>query len=461
MSTSITRLTATQLVTLVQARDLSPVEVTDAFLHRILDSRTVFNAFFDVYERQARAAARRACKDIGEGKSKGPLHGIPIALKDLFHVKGELTAAGSACWRELRASTSSEVVERLADKGMVILGKTHTVEFGLGAFGVNEYFPTPHNPWSTHHDLAPGGSSSGAAVAVAAGLTPWALGTDTGGSVRIPASWCGIVGLKPGHGLIDMTHVVPLSQTLDSVGVLARSVADASLLYSHLLDVSDGATFENKAGSLSQKSLDQYRVATLPPSERSFVCASVLARYEHAIEVLRDAGIQLQTGEFPTSLEHYLKKNTLITFYEAHANYAQLFQDPRSEIGKAVRARLSHGAQISRRSYLDARQEMSVLRRQFERLFDSVDAIVLPTTQMPACTLDQIEHLAPPNHFTRFVNFLDLCAIAIPAGFTEDGKPCSLQFVCKREHEHIAIHLARAYESRTPWHLVYPPHSQG
>ncbi|MGN7743664.1 amidase [Pseudomonas sp. 22526] len=457
MTPLITRLTAVELMTLIQARDLSPVEVTEAFLERILDTRTSSNAFVDIYECQARAAAHRACKAISSGQASSSLHGMPIALKDLFHVKGELTTAGSLCWKQRRAQTTSTVVERLLSKGIVILGKTHTVEFGLGAFGVNEHFATPRNPWSRQTELAPGGSSSGSAVAVATGLTPWALGTDTGGSVRIPASWCGIVGLKPSHGQIEMTDVVPLSQTLDSVGVLARSVEDASLLYAHLLDEPPRQCLADNVEGFGQVALSRYRVATLPLHERSWVSADVLACYDTAVAVLRDAGIQTRAGEFPMPLEEYLRKNSLITFYEALANYRTLHAEAQSGLGESVRARLSRGAGISQAEYLNALQEMARLRSLFERIYDQVEAIVLPTTQMPACAVDDIEHLAPPNHFTRFVNFLGLCAIAVPAGFTADNRPCSLQFVCKRNQEHIAIGLARAYEARTPWHSIHPP----
>ncbi|MGY3260414.1 amidase [Pseudomonas chlororaphis] len=457
MTTLITQLSAIELMTLIQARDLSPVEVTEAFLERILDTRTSSNAFVDIYECQARAAAHRACKAISRGQASSSLHGMPIALKDLFHVKGELTTAGSLCWKHRRAQTTSTVVERLLSKGMVILGKTHTVEFGLGAFGVNEHFATPRNPWSHRTELAPGGSSSGSAVAVATGLTPWALGTDTGGSVRIPASWCGVVGLKPSHGQIEMKDVVPLSQTLDSVGVLARSVGDASLLYAHLLDEPTRQCLAANGERFGQVALNRYRVATLPLHERPWVSADVLACYDTAIAVLRTLGIQTRTGVFPMPLEEYLKKNSLITFYEALANYRTLHADAQSDLGESVRARLSRGAGISQAEYLNALQEMATLRTLFEHIYDQVEAIVLPTTQMPACAVDDIEHLAPPNHFTRFVNFLGLCAIAVPAGFTADNRPCSLQFVCKRNQEHIALDLARAYEAQTPWHSIHPP----
>ncbi|MDA3136853.1 amidase [Pseudomonas syringae] len=452
MTVSITQLTAAELITLIQARDLSPVEVTDAFLNRILDSRTSSNAFVDVYENGARLAALHACKSIRTGQSTGPLQGMPIALKDLFHVQGEHTAAGSACWTHRRAQTNSAVVERLLNKGMVILGKTHTVEFGLGAFGINEHFATPRNPWSNTIELAPGGSSSGSAVAVAAGLTPWALGTDTGGSVRIPASWCGVVGFKPSHGQIDMNNVVPLSQTLDSVGILAKTVSDASILYSHLLDDSALQSFKNNNRQFEQITLNQYRIATMPLNERAFTHHEVLEHYDRAIVELQNVDIKTQTGVFPIPLEECLKKNSLITFYEAYANYGALFQDTNSNLGKSVRARIALGAKISRKTYLDARQEMSELRVLFDDLFNDVDAIVLPTTQMLPCSLDEVDQAPPPNHFTRFVNFLDLCAVAVPAGFTEDGRPFSLQFVCKREQEHIALHLARAYEVKTHWH---------
>src|SRR5262247_4203942 len=189
------------------------------------------HAFIAVYDADARLAAEAAEKAIRSGHRVGPLHGVPIALKDLVDLQGRVTTGGSMVWKDRVSPVTATLAERLIAAGMIVLGKTHTVEFAMGSFGTNTHMGTPRNPWDPVVHRTPGGSSSGSGVAVAAGLAPMAIGTDTGGSVRIPAAWCGIVGLKVTHGRISTYGVLPLSTTLDTPGPMTRTVEDAALLY--------------------------------------------------------------------------------------------------------------------------------------------------------------------------------------------------------------------------------------
>ena len=213
------------------ARTLSPVDAVEALLERIRRRNPSLHAFIAVYEADAVLAAEGADRAIRAGHRVGPLHGVPIALKDLIDLEGRVTTGGSKVWAERVSPVTATLAERLIAAGMIVLGKTHTVEFAMGSWGTNTHMGNPRNPWDLAVHRTPGGSSSGSGVAVGAGLAPVAIGTDTGGSVRLPAAWCGIVGLKVTAGRISTYGVLPLSTTLDTPGPMARSVEDAALIY--------------------------------------------------------------------------------------------------------------------------------------------------------------------------------------------------------------------------------------
>jgi aspartyl-tRNA(Asn)/glutamyl-tRNA(Gln) amidotransferase subunit A len=210
---------------------LSSVDVVDAFLARIAKYDNKLHAYVDVYRKDVRLAADAADKAIRSGHAVGPFHGVPIALKDLIELNGRITTGGSAHFRNRRSVVTATIAQNLIANGVIILGKTHTVEFAYSGWGTNRHLGTPWNPWDNLTPRTPGGSSSGSAVAVAAGLAPWAIGTDTGGSVRLPASFCGLTGLKTTIGRVSTDGIIRLSQTLDTAGPLTRSVLDAALLY--------------------------------------------------------------------------------------------------------------------------------------------------------------------------------------------------------------------------------------
>src|SRR6476659_7203334 len=215
----------------IAARRLSPVDLVDEFLTRIERLEPRLHAFVSVNAANARLAAEAADKAIRSGHAVGPLHGIPIAIKDLVEIEGEIAMGGTAAWRNRIAPRTATLMRKLMAAGMISLGKTHTVEFAYGGWGTNQHLGTPWNPWDPTTHRAPGGSSSGSGVAVAARLAPCAIGTDTGGSVRLPASWCGITGLKTTIGRISVHGVLPLAATLDTPGPMTRSVEDAAILF--------------------------------------------------------------------------------------------------------------------------------------------------------------------------------------------------------------------------------------
>src|SRR6476661_7874854 len=275
----------------IAARRLSPVPVVEALLARIAAYDPKLHAYIDVYADDARLAAEAADKAIRAGHAVGPLHGVPIAIKDLVEIEGEIAMGGTAAWRNRIAPHTATLVQRLMAAGMINLGKTHTVEFAYGGWGTNQHLGTPWNPWDDRVHRAPGGSSSGSGVAVAARMAPWAIGTDTGGSVRIPAAWNGITGLKTSIGRISTFGVLPLSPTLDTPGPITRDIEDAALLLAVLQgeDRCDRHTLGvHNVDPMSELRLGVkgLRLARLSADERDGIDAEVLAAYDRSVDGL-------------------------------------------------------------------------------------------------------------------------------------------------------------------------------
>ena len=289
---------------------MSPVDAVEALLGRIRRRNPALHAFIAVYEPEARLAAEAADKAIRSGHRVGPLHGVPIALKDLVDLQGRVTTGGSKVWAERVSPVTATLAERLIAAGMIVLGKTHTVEFAMGGWGTNTHMGTPRNPWDLSVHRTPGGSSSGSGVAVSAGLAPVAIGTDTGGSVRIPAAWCGIVGLKVTAGRISTYGVLPLSSTLDTPGPLARSVEDAALIY-RVLSGADPRDPQTLAWApvdplpTLRRGVAGLRLAVLPDAERVGVEKEVLAAYDAAVNALGGLGAQIVRVDLPRRLADY------------------------------------------------------------------------------------------------------------------------------------------------------------
>src|SRR5258707_13162886 len=292
-------LSATELAAEIAGRHLSPVEATEAFLARIAAQNQRLHAYIDVYADDAKQAAEAADKAIRSGHAVGPLHGVPIALKDLIDLEGRVTSGGWAVWRERRAPATETLARKLIAAGMIVLGKTHTVEFAMGGWGTNHHMGTPWNPWDAKVARTPGGSSPGSGVAVATAMAPWAIGTDTGGSVRLPASWCGITGLKTTIGRVSCHGILPLAPSLDTPGPMARSVEDAALLFS----VMQGADPLDRLTSSAPPPVDPFatlrrgvkglRLARMPAAERDGCAPDMLAAFDAALDALARAGAEI------------------------------------------------------------------------------------------------------------------------------------------------------------------------
>ena len=454
--------TVAELSNAFGARTLSPVDAVEALLERIRKRGPALHAYIAVYEAEARLAAEAADKAIRSGHRVGPLHGVPIALKDLVDMQGRVTTGGSKVWKDRVSSVTATLAERLIAAGMIVIGKTHTVEFAMGSFGTNTHLGTPRNPWDLAVHRTPGGSSSGSAVAVAAGLAPVAIGTDTGGSVRLPAGWCGIVGLKVTAGRISTFGVLPLSFTLDTPGPMARSVEDAALVFRVLNgpDPRDPQTLAwTPADPLPtlRRGVGGLTLAVMPEAERAGVADDVLAAYDASVEALARLGARIVRPALPHRFTEYAAATGRIIGAEGYRFVGELVDDMSLPVDPHIRPRIQLGRNVSARDYLLTLAEMAERRREFAAALADVDALLTPTAQTAAIPIDKVDQSGTAAFFTRVGNYLGLCGLAVPNGFTPGGLPTSLQILCHPGAEATALRIGWAYEQATDWTSRRPP----
>ena len=447
---------------------LSPVTVTETLLERIEALNRHLNAFIRVTGERALAEARAAEMELLAGQDRGPLHGIPYAVKDIYDVRGEPTTAGSKLLAGNIAGEDCHAVAQLAPAGMVLLGKTHTVQFALGPIGLNSDYGAPHNPWhAVAH--APGGSSSGSGVAVAAGLVPVALGSDTGGSVRIPSALCGIVGFKPTVGRIGRTGAYPLSATLDTVGPLARSVEDAAAVYMALQgeDTDDESTHGiARQGPLSALAagVRGMRLAVCETAAFDEADPDVVEAFRAAVGHLKELGAEIASMEMPEVGEGLADSGWGRSLVAEGAHFNARFLDSHpDEIDPLGAYQLADGRAFGASEYFGTRLRVAARKaRLLERLRD-VDAFLTPTVTTPAEPLSEFGSKQDyarkePRYWrnTSIANHFGLCAVSVPCGFSSKGMPIGLMVNARPFEEETALRVARAYARASGWLERHP-----
>jgi aspartyl-tRNA(Asn)/glutamyl-tRNA(Gln) amidotransferase subunit A len=451
----------TQLKELIDTGELSSLELTEMLLKRISRADGKLHAFVEVYADEARALARAADQARSARLPRSPLHGLPVVLKDLLDVPGRVTTLGSQHYVKRIATETSATVERLLAAGMVPLGKVHMTEFAFGGWGTNPLMRAPHNPWDLNVHRVPGGSSSGTAVAVAAGLAPIGIGSDTGGSVRIPSAFNGLTGLKVTFGRISLHATGLLSWTLDSIGPLARCVRDCALMLDVLAgpDARDPDTWSQP---LEQSSRDPQAVRglrlALPDAQQlpPFMDPGVTAAWQSAARVFESLGAQVIATRLPSWYFDLSVATGRIIASEAYSLHRAYVNDESAPLGPAVRNRILAAKQFGPGDYAEDLRVMAQRRREFSEWFEDYDAILLPTVAVPAIALEEVDETSPiPGYLTRPVNYLGLCGLAQPAGLV-GGLPVGVQIVGKPWAERTVLALGQGFEAATPFHALRP-----
>jgi aspartyl-tRNA(Asn)/glutamyl-tRNA(Gln) amidotransferase subunit A len=445
----------------LRAGKISPVDLTRECLTRIERLNPVLNAFITVTPESALAEARLAEAEIQSGDWRGPLHGIPIAIKDLIDTAGVLTTAGSAQWKERVPSADADVVGRLKQAGAILLGKQNLHEFAYGGSSVISQYGPVRNPWNPAHIT--GGSSGGSAAAVAAGLGYAAIGTDTAGSIRQPAALCGVVGLKPTYRTVSASGVFPLSVSLDHVGPITRTAADAAIVLRAVAD--PGAN--RAAGSAAAVGDDALRLGERPDSLRVGVPRSVFyenidpeiaAAVDEALLVIKTLTAETRDIAMTVDIDRTLQ------LAESYAVHAELVARSPELYQPETLRRIREGENISPAQVEEGRRQLEQQRREIERVFAGVEVLVTPTTPMPAPVLAELqEHpdqLRPAEivllRNTRPFNVWGIPAISVPCGFTKAGLPIGLQICAAAGQEGKVLQLAHAYEQATEWRQRRP-----
>ncbi|MBI2289468.1 MAG: Asp-tRNA(Asn)/Glu-tRNA(Gln) amidotransferase subunit GatA [Betaproteobacteria bacterium] len=456
-------LTAGQISAAYAARRLSPVELIQGLLERVSSQNPQLNAFIKVDAEAALDAARVAEKEILAGRTRGPLHGVPVGIKDIIDVAGLPTTCHSKILLDNVVAEDAAVVSRLRGAGAIIVGKLALHEFAIGGPSFDLPFPPARNPWNVGHH--PGGSSSGSGAALAAGLVPLALGTDTGGSIRHPAGACGIVGLKPTYGLVSRRGVFPLAFTLDHVGPMARCVGDIALLLEAIAghdaaDPGSAPAASSRFGADLERGVRDLRVGFVRHFHESDMPADpeVAVALEDVARVLKQEGAEVRTIAL-APLKEFIGVQRVIMLTESWAIHQKWLRARPSDYGVSARRRLMGGAFLSAGDYVQAQQRRTQMIAAVTDAFRDVDVLLTANGMDPACRIDD------PDAITRtyarqarnVFNLTGHPALAMMCGLSQAGLPLSVQFVGRAYEEATLLRAAAAYERATDWQTRRPP----
>lgn len=457
------RLTIENLAPLIRRKELSPVELTRFLLERISQLQPVINAYITITADIALDQARQVEKEITKGRYRGVLHGIPIGIKDLICTHGVRTTAGSKILKRYFPKENAVVVDRLLLAGCILLGKTNLHEFAYGPTNINPHYGPVHNPWDT--DRISGGSSGGSAASVISAQSIAALGTDTGGSIRIPAASCGCVGFKPSFGCVPLDGVIPLASSLDHVGPLSRCVIDAAFLFEVIANPAAPKSRFKQTKEQIRKGVKSYRIGV----PRQFFFDQIQPEVRKAVLAAAADFEKLGAEIIEVNLKGMRKTNPIaaeITGDEALAYHSKWLDRRPQDYGKDVRVRLAQSRKTTAVAYIQARQEMNAYGQRLAQALDRVHLLIAPTLPIIAPIIEEADTGLGKSGkdirtalltLTRPANLSGLPAISIPCGFSSNGLPIGLQLIGRSSDEVTLLRAAYAYEKATPWHRRFPP----
>jgi len=462
----ITSKTLYQASRQIASKEISPLELVQACLTRISDHDEMINSFITITADLALQQAKQAeialmGMDSSEIESRSPLFGIPIAYKDLYETADILTTAGSTFLKDYIPSEDSVVVQKLNAAGVISLGKLNLHEIALGVTNVNPHFGACRNPWAP--DRISGGSSGGSSAALAAGFIFGSMGSDTGGSIRIPSSLCSTVGIKPTYGRVSLKGVLPLSWNLDHAGPMARSVLDAALLLTAIAvyDSYDPFSVNHPPDDYLTHIKDgvkDWRIALADDDFFDCTADEVAQSVQLAGQIFEDLGAHVESVPFPGARQA-ARANGLITVCDAAAVHKDRLDQNPGGFGADVLKRLRLGLETNTLEYIQARKNQVELRRQFERFFESYDLLLTPTTPVPAPPIEGPDAVEQAHLLTRYTapfNLTGLPAVSIPCGFSTKRLPIGLQIVGKHWAESQVLRAAFAFEQARDLHKEMP-----
>jgi aspartyl-tRNA(Asn)/glutamyl-tRNA(Gln) amidotransferase subunit A len=460
----VAHMTLAEASSLIKRKEVSPLELTEACIARSQALDPKLNAYMAKTFETALVDAKAATEEIARGKRRSPLHGIPFGLKDLYETAGVVTTAGSKLRENYVPREDAFVVTRLKHAGAVLMGKLNMHEWALGATNINKHFPSPRNPWDP--ERISGGSSGGSGVAVATGMCLGALGSDTGGSIRIPAALCGVTGIKPTYGRASLRGVVPLAWTLDHPGPLARTALDCALILQEI------ACCDPLDPTCADEPVPDYRAALSPrltgvrvgvPTNFFFdqppIDEEVARLVRDGIDVLKQLGAEVQPVEVP-DIEKGARANGTILLGDAAAYHEDNMREHAAVIGETVLARLENGARISALNYARARRTQDEFKAALRGMFKEIDLLVAPTTAGVAERFPNGDSPVASVALTRNTgpfNISGLPAISVPCGFNSEGMPAGMMIVGRWWEEGLVLRAGYAYQHETDWHTRRPP----
>jgi len=455
-------MTISEMSQSIRKKEISPVEIARSCLSRIEQKNPSLNAFITVMSESAMAEARAAETEIARGDWRGPLHGIPIALKDLIDTAGVRTTSASALHANRVPEEDAEVVRRLREAGAVIIGKTNLHEFAYGGSSLISHFGEVHNPWDPGRIA--GGSSGGSVAAVPAGMACAAIGTDTAGSIREPAALCGCVGLKPTYGRVSSRGVIPLSTSLDHVGPIAASVEDAAIVLQAIAGYDPADIYSSDVPVIDYFSAIKEDAKSLRVGvPRAYFFGDLDPEVSSSIEYAL-IGIRTLVAEMKELVLEVPTDRRLQTA-EAYAHHKEDVVKSAGLYHPETLRRIRAGEDVTATEYIEKRRELEKARRDIRQAFADVDLLVTPTTPIPASSIAELkanpDALRPAElkllRNTRPFDVWGLPAISVPCGFTESGLPIGLQIAGPHWREDLVLRLAYCYEQATAWHKRQPP----
>jgi len=467
-ATELCFLSAGQLARLIQKKEVSPVEVVKAHLSRIEALEPKLNSFITLLPEQAIASARHAEKEIQAGRYLGPLHGIPLGLKDLFYVKGIRNTSGSKIFDHFIPDFDSTIGQRLKEAGAILLGKLNMHPFAYGPTGENEEYGHMHNPWNPA--LIAGGSSGGSGSAVASGQCTLAMGSDTGGSVRIPAALCGMVGFKPTYGRLSRYGITPLSWSQDHTGPITRTVEDCALVMNAVAgyDSNDPTSVHLSVPDYTKALTGQIKGLRVGVVKEFFevpIESQVKEYVWKAIEKLGELGAIVSEVSWPI-YQYAMAIASVIQMAEATAYHSKLLREKVSEIYPPARLRLEAGIFISATDYIQAQRARILFYRQSLHLLKENDLVAGPTVPVTAFPIgttgltvsgQKVNVISLLTQYTRPFNLNGFPAITVSCGFSKEGLPIALQLAGRPFDEETVLRVAHTYEQATDWHSRRPP----